>query len=106
MTGVQTCALPIYQKAASVESGQLLFEENNCVVCHQINQKVVGPSLQETAKIYKQKNANLVSFLKGNAQPIVNPELYETMKVNLEITKKMSDEELKSLELYILSQAK
>ena len=91
---------------ASIEKGQTLFEENNCAACHQINQKVVGPSVQDMAKIYKEKNGNLVSFLKAEADPIVNPELYETMKINLEITKVMSDKELKSLELYILSQSK
>lgn len=91
---------------ASIEKGQTLFEENNCVACHQLNQKVVGPSLQEMAKIYKEKKGNLVLFLKGEAQPIVDPSQYETMKLNLEITKTMTIEELKSLELYILNQSK
>jgi cytochrome c len=41
----------------------------NCVACHQVNQKVIGPSLQDIAKIYKDKNADMVSFLKGEGEP-------------------------------------
>ncbi|MBC7523196.1 MAG: c-type cytochrome [Flavobacterium sp.] len=91
------------QEIASIERGEQLFQENNCTACHQLNQKVVGPSLQDMAQIYSQKKGNLILFLKGEAKPIVKPEQYETMKINLEITKVMSDAELQSLEKYILS---
>ena len=91
---------------ATLEKGQQLFEENNCTACHQIDQKVVGPSLQEMAKIYKQQKGDVVAFLKEEAEPIVDPSMYESMKINLQITKTMTDEELQSLELYILSHSK
>ncbi len=94
------------KKVISAETGKQLFESNNCVACHQIVEKVVGPSLQNIAQIYQVKKGNLVSFLKGEAEPIVDPSQYESMKLNLEITKTMSDEDLKSLEKYILSQVK
>ena len=88
---------------ASIESGQQLFETNNCAACHQLAEKVVGPSLQNIAQIYKNKKGNMVAFLKAEAEPIVDPSQYESMKLNLEITKTMTDDELKALELYILS---
>jgi cytochrome c len=91
---------------ASLEKGQQLFQENNCAACHQTNQKVVGPSLEQIATIYKKKNASLVSFLKQEAEPVVDSSQYETMKINLELTKVMTDEELKSLEIYILNCSK
>ncbi len=90
----------------SVETGKQIFETNNCTACHQIAEKVVGPSLQNIAQIYLSKKGDLVSFLKSESEPIVDPEQYPSMKINLEITKTMSEEELKSLELYILSQKK
>ena len=93
-------------EVATIEKGQELFESNNCIACHKVDQKVVGPSLQETAKIYKEKNGDLVAFLKEEAQPLVDETLYETMKINLQITKTMSDAELESLEMYILSHSK
>lgn len=93
-------------EVATVEKGEALFTENNCIACHKVDQKIIGPSLQETAKIYKEKKGDMVAFFKEEAEPIVNPALYETMKINLQITKTMSDEELQSLEMYILSHAK
>ena len=92
--------------APTPEKGEALFTANNCIACHKVDQKIIGPSLQETAKIYKEKNGDMIAFLKEEAEPIVNPALYETMKINLQITKTMSDEELQSLEMYILSHAK
>ena len=87
--------------------GKEIFEgKGNCVACHQVDQKVVGPSIQEIAKIYKDKNANMVTFLKGDAEPIVDPSQFEVMKANFAITEEMSDEELKALEAYMYSKLK
>lgn len=77
-----------------------------CVACHNPDEKLVGPSLHDIAKIYKDKKGDLVSFLKGEADPIVDPTQFEVMRSNLEITKTFSDEELKALEAYIYSNLK
>lgn len=88
-------------------SGEELFNgKGTCTACHLPDQKVIGPSLAEIAKIYKEKNASIVSFLKEKSKPIVDPSQYETMRVNFAITKQMSDQELKALEEYMLSFAK
>ena len=90
-----------------IELGKEIFEgKGNCVACHQAAEKVIGPSLQEIAKIYKSKNADMVTFLKGEGEPIVDPSQYEVMKTNFAITKAMSDEELKALEAYVYSHVK
>ncbi len=87
-----------------VQLGQELFEgAGNCFACHQPDKKIIGPSILEIAKIYKEKNGDIVSFLKGQGEPLVDPSQYETMKTNFAITKKMSDEELKALEAYMYS---
>ena len=86
--------------------GKEIFDNRgNCFSCHKPDQKVIGPSIMEIAKIYKEKNGSIVEFLKGKAKPIVdlNPAQYEVMKTNFYITKKMSDEELKALEDYFMS---
>lgn len=92
--------------APTLEKGEALFTENNCIACHKVDQKIIGPSLQETSKNYKEKKGDMVAFLKEEAEPIVNPALYETMKINLQLTKMMSETELESLEMYILSHSK
>lgn len=88
-------------------SGQELFEgEGNCIACHKPDQKIIGPSLQEIAKIYKDNKASIVLFLQEKSEPIIDPSQYEIMKTNFAITKSMSEEELKALEDYIFSFSK
>ena len=87
-----------------LSEGKNIFEgKGTCTSCHQHNRKVIGPSLTDISKIYIENNANMVSFLKGKGEAIVDPSQYEIMKTNFAITKNMSDEELKALEAYILS---
>src|SRR6187551_1569992 len=87
--------------------GQSIFEgKGNCVSCHQVDQKIIGPSIQEIAKIYKDKNGNMVDFLKGESEAIVDPSQFAVMQANLEITKTFTDEELKAVEAYIHSNLK
>lgn len=95
-------------KAKTPEAlGKEIFEgRGNCTACHQVDQKVIGPSIKEIAKIYKDKNADIVTFLKGNAEPIVDPSQFAVMKTNFPVTQAMSDEELKAIETYIYSQLK
>ena len=95
-------------KAATPEAlGKEIFEgRGNCMSCHQVDQKVIGPSIQEIAKIYKDKKGDIVTFLKGNADPIVDPSQFSVMKTNFPVTQAMSDEELKAIETYIYSNFK
>jgi cytochrome c len=94
-------------ETATKISGQELFEgEGNCIACHKSEQKIIGPSLQEIAKIYKDNKASIVLFLQEKSEPIIDPSQYEIMKTNFAITKSMSEEELKALEDYIFSFSK
>jgi cytochrome c len=87
--------------------GKAIFEgKGACVACHKPDVKLVGPSLQDIAKIYKDKNGDMVTFLKGEGQPIVDPTQYEVMKVNFAITRTFSEDELKALEAYVYSHLK
>jgi cytochrome c len=91
----------------SAEKGKKIFEgKGACATCHKLDSKVIGPSILDIAKIYKEKNANMVLFLKGEREPLVDPSQYEVMKANIALTKSFSDEELQSLEQYIYSQLK
>lgn len=94
-------------ETATKISGQELFEgEGNCIACHKSDQKIIGPSLKEIAKIYKDNKASIVLFLQEKSEPIIDPSQYEIMKTNFAITKSMSEEELKALEDYIFSFSK
>lgn len=98
----------LYQEAAlsteqiQINLGETIFDgKGNCYACHKPDQKIIGPSLQEIVKIYKEKKGNMYDFLKNDAEPIVDPTQYEVMKTNLVITKAMSDGELNALAAYI-----
>ncbi|WP_333599082.1 c-type cytochrome [Flavobacterium sp.] len=95
------------EKPTTKVSGKEIFEgAGNCIACHQPSQKIIGPSLQEIAKIYKTKNGNIVAFLKEESDPLVDPSQYDIMKTNFAITKMMTDEELQALQDYIYSFSK
>ena len=87
--------------------GKEIFEgKGTCATCHKPDVKLIGPSIQDIAKIYKEKNANIITFLKGEGEPIVDPTQYEVMKANFALTKTFSDEELQQLEAYVYSNLK
>lgn len=84
--------------------GQELFEgKGTCTACHKADAKVVGPSIKEITKIYKEKGASIASFINGEGEPLVDPTQYEIMKANFVITKAMTAEERKALEVYMMS---
>lgn len=88
----------------SLELGKELFEgKGMCATCHKEDTKIIGPSIKDIAKIYRDKKASISVFLQGEAEPIVDPSQYEIMKANFQITKTMTEEELKALEEYMLS---
>lgn len=88
-----------------IANGEKLFNSNKaaCFSCHQLDKKAIGPSVMEIAKIYRAENADMVAFLRKEAGPIVDPSQYNVMETNFAILKTMTDEELKSLEAYMMS---
>ena len=84
--------------------GQELFEgKGTCTACHKPDTKVIGPAIKDIAKIYKEKGASIASFINEESEAIVDPTQYETMKANFVITKAMTAEERKALEVYMMS---
>ena len=100
---------PIEQTETSVnqtpkELGKELFEgKGMCATCHKADIKTVGPSIKDIAKIYKEKGASIAEFINDKGEPLVDPSQYEIMKANFVITKAMSADERKALEIYMMS---
>lgn len=89
-----------------IEQGKELFQSTKaaCVSCHVLDKKTVGPGVKEIAKIYKEQKGSIFSFLREKAKPIVDPSQFGVMQTNFAIVRTFSDQEIKSLEAYILSQ--
>ncbi|MFA9191883.1 c-type cytochrome [Flavobacterium sp. FZUC8N2.13] len=103
----QTTVTTEEKELAPEELGKIIFEsKGNCISCHQVDSKTIGPSIQEIAKIYKEKNGNMVAFLKGESEAIVDPSQSALMQANIELTKTFSDKELQGLVAYINSSLK
>lgn len=100
---------PINQAETSVnqtpkELGKELFEgKGMCATCHKADIKTVGPSINDIAKIYKEKGASIADFINDKGEPLVDPSQYDIMKANFVITKAMSADERKALEIYMMS---
>ncbi len=85
--------------------GNRLFSEKTCITCHDVNNKKIGPSVKEIMAIYKEKNGEIVAFLKGNAKPIVDTTASQVaiMQANIDgFLKGITDEELQTIATYML----
>ncbi|WP_273568540.1 c-type cytochrome [Maribacter halichondriae] len=85
--------------------GNRLFSEKTCITCHDVNEKKIGPSVKEIMTIYKEKNGDIVAFLKGEAKPMVDTIASQVaiMQANIDgFLKNVSDEELKTIATYML----
>ncbi|MCC7332549.1 MAG: c-type cytochrome [Flavobacteriales bacterium] len=89
-------------EAAPAKDGAQFFQTSGCVACHQMDAKTVGPAIKEIAKAYADEAA-LTSFLKGESKAIVDPAQEAVMDPQVEITKKMSAEDLQVIVSYIMS---
>jgi len=90
----------------NIALGKKLFTEKTCTTCHQVNSKVIGPSIIDINRIYQEKNGDMLKFLKSEAEPIVDkdPGQVAIMKANIDgFVKALSDEELKALVAYMKS---
>ncbi|NPB07691.1 MAG: c-type cytochrome [Aquificae bacterium] len=87
---------------AVAADGKAIFQSKGCASCHQPTADTVGPSLKKIAQAYGSVD-QLVKYLKGEAQPIVDPAKAAIMNPQLAQLKGLSDAELKALAEFILS---
>ena len=103
LVAAATFGLAVAVSAAMAADGKAIFQSKGCAACHNPTVKTVGPSLKQIAQAYNGDEAALIKFLKGEAKPKVDPAMFATMKPQLNTTKALSDDELKALAQYILS---
>ena len=94
--------------AASIAADKevTVFESHGCGVCHKPEASGTFPSLKEIAQGYQGKEDHLISYFKGEAEPILQPARASMMKGYIEKTKALSDAERKALADSIMSYAR
>lgn len=96
-----TAALSVSAAAAAAGNAEALFTHNNCVACHAIGQKSVGPSLKEIAARYagdKTAQAMLEKKVRNGGSGS-----FGTMPMPT-TPKTVSDADIKAMVTWILSQ--
>jgi len=84
-------------------AGQKLYSDKGCLVCHQLNTKLVGPAVKDIAAAYSGNKAGLIAYLKGEGKAIVDPSQANVMQPQIETTKALPAEQLDAIVDYILS---
>lgn len=85
--------------------GNRLFSEKTCITCHSVDRKKIGPSVVDIMEVYTAENGNIVSFLRGHSEPIVDtiPSEVAIMQENIDgFLKKITDEELDAIATYMM----
>ena len=99
----ETAGKGVKSTEVAASAGEKLYSEKGCVVCHQLNTKLVGPAVKDIAAAYSGNKAGLTAFLKGEGKAIVDPSQASVMQPQIAITKALPAEELDAIVDYILS---
>jgi len=83
--------------------GASLFVSKGCASCHPPRRDGMGPSLERIAQAYSGKKEDLLRYLKGQGEAIVDPQRAELMRIQLTMISDLSPEELSALADFILS---
>ncbi len=86
--------------------GKKVFGSKGCVACHHETTKIIGPPVKDIASIYAENDGNIMKFLKGKSDAIVDtdPSQVAIMKNNVDtMVKDISDKDLANIVAYIKS---
>lgn len=81
-----------------------IFTSLRCGACHKAEKSTKAfPSLNEIAKAYEGKEAQLAAYFQGKGQSLVRPDEASRMAKYLQRTKALSDADRKALVDFIMS---
>lgn len=83
--------------------GQDIFEAKGCALCHKKDMDTIGPSLMNIANVYAGKEADLLTYLKGQSTPIVDPARAPVMNPQLVKIRSLFEEDLHAITTYIIN---
>lgn len=95
-----------FSSAILAKDGSALFHKLGCHSCHDAVKDQVkrglGPSIAMIKEHYKGKLPELLTFLKGQGKPVVYPERFELMKMQLEKIKDLNEKDRTALARFLL----
>lgn len=103
MLGLSVIILLLTDALAQGVEGESLFEEKGCALCHKKDNDTIGPSLSNIATVYAGKEMDLLTYLKGQGTPIVDPARASVMNPQLIKIRTMFEEDLHAISTYIIN---
>lgn len=103
--GLSFCTLFFANAAAQdalSQKGKAFFERNGCDLCHKSDMDTIGPSLRTISTAYAGKETSLITYLRGQGAPIVDPARASVMNPQLVKIRTLFEEDLHSISTYIL----
>lgn len=86
-------------------SGEEIFQTMACGACHKMEESTpMNPSVAKIAEAYQGKKQQLIDYLNGESEPIIDPAKANLMKSSLRRTKELMEEERAALAEYMLGQ--
>jgi len=101
--GLSLGMLLLSSVTAQADEGKAIFEAKGCALCHKKDMDTVGPSLVNIANVYSGKEADLLSYLKGQGTPIVDPARAPVMNPQLVKIRTLFEEDLHAITTYIIN---
>jgi cytochrome c len=98
---ILTCALSInLSEANAADSAEALAKANNCLLCHSVDNKILGPAYKDVAKKYKGDKgaeARLIAKVKAGGSGVWGT---TAMPPN---SPQVKDEDIKTIVKWVLS---
>ena len=98
-----TTTLFLTNAVAENAAGKTIFEAKGCVMCHKPDVDTIGPSLKTIGGSYMGKISGLITYLKGQGAPVVDPARATVMNPQLVKIRTLSEEDMRALAEHLLS---
>ncbi len=85
------------------DKGKAVFESKGCVICHKKSVDTIGPSLATIAAGYTGKESTILSYLKGETDPIIDASRRAVMDPQLAKLETLFDADMKALAEYLIT---
>lgn len=96
---IAACAVALVSLPAMADTGADLAKKNNCMSCHGVDKKIIGPAFKDVAKKYKgnaEAVAQLSKKVKDGGSGVWGP-------IPMSPNKTISDADIKVMVEYVLS---
>lgn len=97
-------ALP--EVKAGMSNGEKIFIEKGCALCHKETSSRLGPSLDKIKRFYSGKQDHMIQYFKRKAKPLIDIERESMMRSQFAKLTILSDEQLRDLSGFMISEKK